>query len=120
MLLNVATSAREPGILVIELSGRIVLGRESSHLEDLVEKAIADGARNIVMDLAGIHVVDSSGIGIITLCFGRLSNLGGRFCVAGATGEVLDILKMARLDSIMPFAASVDEACALPGKAGLN
>ncbi len=112
MLLNLATRTCEPGILVVELSGRISLGRESAHMEDVVLKAIADGTRKIVLDITGVHHIDSSGIGIMAMCFGKLTNLGGKLCVAGAHGVVQTIFHMTHLDSVIPFAATVDEAVA--------
>ena len=112
MLLTITTRVAEPDILVVEIAGRILLGRECTHVEDTVVKAIDDGARNIVLDLAGVRQIDSSGLGIITLCFGKMSKAGGRFCVAGAHGVVLDILRMTHLDTVIPFSASADEACA--------
>ena len=66
----------------------------------------------MVLDLTGVRYIDSSGLGIIALCFGKMSRAGGRFCVAGATGIVLDVFRMTHLDSVIPFSPSVDEACA--------
>lgn len=112
MLLTIATRACESGIMVVELTGRVTLGRESTHIEDTVVKAIAEGARKIVLDLSGVRYIDSSGLGIIALCFGKMSKTGGRLFVAGATGVVLEVLQMTHLDSVIPCSPSVDEACA--------
>jgi anti-sigma B factor antagonist len=111
MLLTITTRVAEPDILVVEIEGRILLGRECTHVEDTVVKAIDQGARNIVVDLAGVRQIDSSGLGIITLCFGKMSKAGGRFYLAGAHGVVLEILKMTHLDSVIPVSATADEAC---------
>lgn len=111
MLLTIKTRTAEPDILVVEIEGRILLGRECTHVEDTIVKAIDEGARNIVVDLAGVRQIDSSGLGIITLCFGRMSKAGGRFYLAGAHGVILEILKMTHLDSVIPVAATADEAC---------
>ena len=112
MLLTISTRVSEPDILVVEITGRIMLGRECTHVEDTVVKAIAEGARSIVLDLTGVRHIDSSGIGIIALCFGKMSKAGGRFCVAGANGMVLEVLQMTHLDSVIPFSPSASEACA--------
>jgi anti-sigma B factor antagonist len=111
MLLTITTRVAEPDILVIEIEGRILLGRECTHLEDTVVKAIDEGARNVVVDLAGVRQIDSSGIGIITLCFGKIAKAGGRFYLSGARGVVLEILKMTHLDSVIPVSATAEEAC---------
>ena len=111
MLLTIKTRVAEPDILVVEIEGRILLGRECTQVEDTVVKAIDEGARNIVMDLAGLRQIDSSGLGAITLCFGRMSKAGGRFYLAGTHGVILEILKMTHLDSVIPVAATAQEAC---------
>jgi hypothetical protein len=81
MLLTITTRIAEPDIPVVEIEGRILLGRECTHVGDTVVKAIDDGARNIVVDLAGAH------------------------------GVVLEILKMTHLDSVIPVSATAEEAC---------
>lgn len=111
MLLNITTRVAEPDILVVEIEGRILLGRECTHVEDTLVKAIDEGARNVVVDMAGVRQIDSSGLGIITLCFGKMAKAGGRFYVSGAHAVVLDILKMTHLDSVIPVSATADEAC---------
>jgi anti-sigma B factor antagonist len=112
MLLTIATRVCEPGILVVEITGRIMLGRECTHVEDTVVRAIGEGARCIVMDLTGVRQIDSSGVGIVALSFGKMSKAGGWFCVAGANGAVLDVLQTTRLDTVIPFFASAGDACA--------
>ena len=116
MLLNLTTHVCDPDILVIELAGRITLGRESSHLEDAVVKAVLGGARKIVMNLAEVQYIDSAGIGIMAFSFGKVTKAGGRFCLAGATGVVFDVFHLTHLDTVIPFAPSVDEACAAMAK----
>ena len=111
MLLTIKTRIAEPHILVVEAEGRILLGRECTHLEDTVVNAIEGGERNIVVDLAGVRQIDSSGLGIITLCFGKMSKAGGKFYLAGAHGVILEILKMTHLDTVIPCFETADEAC---------
>lgn len=111
MLLTIATRVQEPGVFVVELNGRITLGRESTHIEDTVVKAIAEGSRGIVLDMAGVRYIDSSGIGIVASCFGKAAKAGGKLCVAGAIGIVMEVFQMTHLDAVIPFAPSVDAAC---------
>jgi anti-sigma B factor antagonist len=112
MLLTLTTRICEPDILVIELTGRITLGREVSHVEDTVMKAVEEGSRKIVMDIAGVHHIDSAGLGMIAFSFGKVTKEGGRFFLAGATGNVLDVFLTTHLDSVIPLLPSVDAACA--------
>jgi hypothetical protein len=53
MVLKIEKRQLENGVTVIEISGRIALGRESRNIEPEVVGAIAAGASTIIMDLAG-------------------------------------------------------------------
>jgi anti-sigma B factor antagonist len=111
MLLSLTTRTCEPGITVIEISGRITLGRESGQIEVAVLKALNDGVRKIVVDMSGVTYIDSTGIGIIAYCFGKISQKGAQGAVAGAQGLVLDVFKLTRIDSVVRFYPDTGAAC---------
>jgi anti-sigma B factor antagonist len=112
MLLSLTTRMREPGITVIELNGRITLGRESSQIEAAVLKALNEGAHKLIVDMSGVTYIDSTGIGIIAYCFGRMNQKGAKGAVAGANGLVLDVFKLTRIDSVVSFYPDLDAAVA--------
>jgi len=112
MVLSVTTRKCEPDVTVIELSGRITLGRESGQIEASILKALNEGASKLVVDLTHVTYIDSTGIGIIAYCFGKVSQANAKAAVAGAKGLVLEVFKMTRLDSVMKFYPGVAEACA--------
>jgi anti-sigma B factor antagonist len=103
MLLSVTTRTCEPAITVIELSGRITLGRESGQIEAAILKALNEGSQRIVVDMSGVTYIDSTGIGIIAYCFGKISQKGAQGAVAGASGLVLEVFKLTRIDSVVKF-----------------
>lgn len=109
----------EPDITVIELSGRITIGRESSQIETNVVKVLHDGGRKIVIDLSRIEYIDSTGIGIIAYCFGKITQAGAQCRVSGAKGLVMDLFRITRLENVIRFFPDVDSACeslkAVPG-----
>jgi anti-sigma B factor antagonist len=112
MVLSLTTRTCEPGITVIEISGRITLGRERDQIEATVLKTLSAGVERIVVDLKDVSYVDSSGIGAITYCFGKIAQKGARGAVSGAKGVVLDVFKLTRVDSVVPFYPDVESACA--------
>lgn len=111
MVLSLRTRKSEPDITIIELTGRITLGRESSQIETNVVKLLNEGARNLVMDLSKVDYIDSTGIGIIAYCFGKITQAGGRCRVAGARGLVMDLFRITRLESVIQFFPDVESAC---------
>jgi anti-anti-sigma factor len=111
MVLTLETRKCEPGILVIEIGGRITLGPERGQIQAAVTKALNDGVRKLVFDVSQVAYIDSTGIGIIAYCFGKISQQGGRAAVAGAEGLVKEVFKLTRLDNVIPFFPDIVSAC---------
>jgi anti-anti-sigma factor len=103
MILSLTTRKCEPDVTVIELAGRITLGRESSQIEIQVVKLLNEGSKKLVMDLEKVDYIDSTGIGIIAYCFGKVTQAGASCRVSGARGLVMDLFKITRLDSVIQF-----------------
>lgn len=112
MTLSISTRTIEPDVTVLELSGRITLGRESNQIEPMVSGLLASGVQKIIFDVSGVSYVDSSGMGQIAFSAGKIIQQGGKCRVAGATGLVLDVFKITRIDSVVPFSDTVEEAVA--------
>jgi len=111
VVLSLETRQIEPGITVIELGGRITLGREVGRIEEAVLKALNEGARKLVIDLSQVTYIDSTGIGMIAYCFGTISQKRARAAVAGAKGTVMEVFKLTRMDSVIAFFPDVPSAC---------
>jgi anti-anti-sigma factor len=67
------------------------------HIDDLISK----GHRKIVVDLKGLRLIDSSGVGAIVYLFRRVKGLGGTVVVRGANDQPLAILRLLKLDQIL-------------------
>jgi anti-anti-sigma factor len=115
MLLSLTTQTREPGIVIVGISGRIALGVEKGQIQDAVVGTLKDGVRKIVIDLAHVSYIDSAGVGIIAFCFGKASQAGAQFTVAAADARVKDVFRITRLDQAVTFFPDVDSACAAFG-----
>ncbi len=74
-------------------------------------QALAGGARSLVINLADVTMIDSSGMGALVRCAAALSKLGGRMKLAAANDTVMQALKFTRLEKL--FAFCEDEAGAL-------
>jgi len=110
MILDIKDKRIEPDILVLELSGKIILGNESKRLEWRVDECLKQNQKKVIFDLAGVTTLDSTGIGIITFCYGKLKQAGGGLRVAGAQGMVGNTLKITNVDGLVGAYASVDAA----------
>ncbi|MGA2978741.1 MAG: STAS domain-containing protein [Terriglobales bacterium] len=100
-MLDIQTKHVQPDIVVLEITGRITLGRESKQLEWAVESLVGEGRKKVIFDLAGVSNIDSTGIGIIVMSAAKLKKAEGELRVAGATAHVEDVLKMTNIDQIV-------------------
>jgi len=110
MNLKIEKRELEKGTTIIQLGGRIALGRESSNIEPEVVTAIKAGAKMVVLDLTAVTHIDSTGIGIMAYCFGKATQAGSQLRISGAKGNILDLFRITRLLHVVPFFPDVDSA----------
>jgi anti-sigma B factor antagonist len=57
------TTRQVDGVTILDLSGRITLGEGSVQLRDAIRDLLAKGSKLILLNLADVNYIDSSGIG---------------------------------------------------------
>jgi len=112
MTLQIEHSEVKPGVILIKLAGRVMLGTESQRIETLMAELIAKGHRNFVVDLSEVSHIDSTGIGRFIASFNQIRQVTGALRMAAATGQVRSSFHVTRLDSVFPFYDDVETACA--------
>jgi len=99
-----------PGMVVVPLAGKLMLGQSGGQIVPTVEDLLRQGKRTIIFDLSGVAAIDSTGIGHFIASFNKIMTVGGEMRMAGATGHVLESFRVSLLDKVFPFFPSVDEA----------
>jgi anti-anti-sigma factor len=116
MILTINRMPVDPDVEVLQLNGRIVMGSDSKTVEWKVDELLKEGRKNVVFDLAGVTVLDSTGVGILVVCFARLKKAGGMLHISGAQGMVEQTLRMTNVDRLIELYPSVRDAAAhFPG-----
>jgi len=87
-----------------------VLGRESQRLEWQVEELVKAQKTKVVVDMSKVPYVDSAGLGVLVGCNSKLKNAGGEMRLAAVEARVLQLLKLAFLDTIFAVDATVADA----------
>jgi anti-sigma B factor antagonist len=108
MQLKVATRTKD-GILVIDCSGRIIFGEETSLLRDEVKKAISE-SKHIVLNLGEVNYIDSGGLGTLVALGTTAQNAGGAIKLTNLTKRVGDLLQVTKLLTIFDVYNSEAEA----------
>jgi anti-sigma B factor antagonist len=88
-------------VFLVTCTGRIVEGTEASELQSQVD-ALFDEARYVVLDLAGIDFIDSSGLGLLVRLLNRARFAGGDLRICSVTPRLKEILRVTRLEKILP------------------
>jgi len=112
MILTIERKNLANDLVVLEMTGRIVLGNHAKTVEWKVDELLKENCKKVVFDLSRITVLDSTGVGIVVMCHARIKKAGGSLHIAGADGMVDHTLRMTNVDRLIPMDASVEEAAA--------
>lgn len=101
---------KEGNAVIVELHGRMAMG-EVDDFRAKWSEAMATGSKELIINLARVTMMDSSGIGTMIRCHSAMNATGGTIRVVGANTTVRQAFKVTRLDKV--FAFYDDEAAAL-------
>jgi anti-sigma B factor antagonist len=101
----------KPGMVVVSVRGRLMLGVESHQVENLVERLLAEGERDFVFNLEGLTHIDSTGIGRFIASYNLILEVeGASLRMAAAAGSVRSAFRVTKLDTVFPFFDDVAQA----------
>jgi len=87
-------------VTILDITGRIVLGEEIGDLRDAVRALVAEGKKKIILNLAGVDYIDSSGVGELVGSFTTVRNAGGELKLLNLTQKVHDVLHVTKLYTV--------------------
>ena len=87
-------------VSILDVRGRIVLGDELGVVRTAVRSLIADGQKKIILNLAEVDYIDSSGVGELVGCFTTVKNAGGELKLLNLSQKVHDILNVTKLYTV--------------------
>src|SRR5207245_1754750 len=109
---SLKTNVRQmQGVTILDLSGRITLGEGSVVLRDQIRELLAKEQKNILLNLADVTYIDSSGIGELVSAYTAVRNKGGELKLLNLTKKVHDLLQITKLYTV--FDIKDDEAAAV-------
>ena len=106
-----ASSRQVEDVTIVDMSGRITLGEGSVVLRDTIRDLIAKGSKKVLLNLADVTYIDSSGIGELVSAFTAVRREGGELKLLKLTKKVHDLLQITKLYTV--FDVKDDEAAAV-------
>ncbi len=108
---NSVTLRQLQGAVVADIVGRIALADGTALLRDTIRNFLAHSYLRILLNLERVDFIDSSGLGELVRAHASVQNRGGQLKIVKPSANVLQLLRMTKLDHI--FEIEHDEAHAL-------
>lgn len=94
------TTRQVGDVTVVDVSGRITLGEGASALRTTLRDLAANGHKKLLLNLAEVSYIDSSGIGELVSAFTTVANQGGAVKLVNLTTRVKDLLQITKLYTV--------------------
>ena len=106
-----ATTRQVNGVTIVDISGQIVFGEESAAMRVLVCDLLGEGNRKILLNLADVDYIDSTGLGHLFSAVASVRKMKGDLKLLKLTNKVRAVLQITNLHTIIDIMD--DEAAAV-------
>jgi len=110
MTLKTSTRLRD-NVVIVDIVGELRLGDGTGLLRDVVRDTVAQGYRNVLLNLGSVRYIDSAGVGELMSCFTSVRNQGGHLKLMNLNKHVHNLLQITKLYTI--FEVPEDEESAI-------
>ena len=86
------------GDQVVVKPGKDVVASMANEFRSQLHKLVQEEPRELVIDLAGVEMVDSVGIGVIIATHNSLNKAGGSLRVTNVASDIFTLFSTMRLD----------------------
>lgn len=91
---------RELGrVIVLDAAGKLTLADGGTKLRDFIH-VFSSRHKKFLLNLAGVNVIDSYGIGELARCYSVIRQMGGEMKLVHVNPEVLEMLRVTKLDTL--------------------
>lgn len=106
-------SERQVGdVTLLDMSGKITIGEGSVALRSAIRRLLEESKKKILLNLAGVGYIDSSGIGELVSSYTAINNAKGQLKLLSLTQKLQDLLAITKLLTVFDTYDSEDEALA--------
>jgi anti-sigma B factor antagonist len=98
-------------VTIVDASGKLTLGEGTSSLRSKIKELVQGGSRKIVLNLADVTYIDSSGLGELIAAHTTITTAEGEMKLLNLAKRVHDLLKLTKLYTV--FESFDDETAAV-------
>lgn len=96
------------GVTIVDLAGKILIGETNRQMHDAIKRLVAEGKQHILLNLAKVTYIDSSGLGEMVAGFTTLKAAGGALKLYNVPEKVVSLMTITKLYTV--FEIFEDEA----------
>ena len=111
---------RVDGFTVLSVEGVIKLGESARFFADTLKRVLQEDGGHVMIDLARINYIDSTGIGELVGFLGRFQEVKRKLILVEPSDPIKKLLRVAHLDELFPIYGSLDEAIAGEGESRVH
>jgi anti-sigma B factor antagonist len=101
---------RNGNVVVLNLQGDIRLGESNIELHNILRALVEKGERRILLNLADVSYIDSSGLGELVAGFSTLQKNGGELKILKLAGRVRELMVLTKLLTVFDVFENEQEA----------
>jgi anti-sigma B factor antagonist len=98
------------GIAILDLKGRITMGEEAGALREKVTLLAGAGSINIIVNLAHVDYIDSTGLGAMVMCSTTVRKAGGSLKLENLNRRNIELLVMTKLATVFDLFTDEQDA----------
>ena len=98
------------GIALLDLKGRITMGEEAGALRAKVALLTGAGSISIIVNLAHVDYIDSTGLGAMVMCSTTVRKAGGNLKLENLNRRNIELLVMTKLATVFDLFTDEQDA----------
>ncbi len=106
------SSREQDGVVILEPKGKIMGGPDATALKESIRDYVNEDKKRVVIDLAEVDWMNSTGLGIMISCLKTVKESGGELKLSNVTEKIKSLLTITKLVTVFDAYDSTDEAIA--------
>lgn len=99
-------------VTILDMDGKITIGEGSVALRTAIRRLLEEGKKKILLNLAKVGYIDSSGIGELVSSYTAINKEGGELKLLNLTQKLQDLLTITKLLTVFDVYESEADALA--------
>ena len=88
------------GVVLLELKASLTAGDATTQLRERLRALLEQNRTNVILDLAGVDYIDSSGLGSMVVCFTSVRKAGGKLVLLNLNKRNIELLVLTKLSTV--------------------